>query len=269
MTELITELNIDTYLPFLSAVEYYGLSEGNLTALGVSGEGEPEGILIFEIMPEFIRINRLATSTDGRKARQDAEILIKMLTEKSDEFGLPVYYFSYDFNKNIKLLIQSGFKEEESRYSYISGKVKDMAEIPAPDRSAGDVRIITLASVDEETIRNFILSTPHDTLLQFAGTGADTGDLSEASLLCVNAGGIAAALFLREKDDFLEVSWTFSENESFLKQALGKLKKQLVREEGEDYELRFLSCMEEDEERFGKYFNKSDLIKLHIMKYGG
>ncbi len=43
MTELITEQNIATYLPFLSAEEYYGIIEGSFTALGVSGDGEAGG----------------------------------------------------------------------------------------------------------------------------------------------------------------------------------------------------------------------------------
>ena len=183
-TEIITEENIARYLEVLSNEEIFRLSDSGVTCFGAYDEdtGQGLGTLSAEILPEYIRINRLYVSPEKR-GKKVGTLLMDAATNLPDGMDMPIYVFGTERDINDGFLKACGFIMQESACSYIEGRLSDLIDLPLPQKKDG-YRFLTLNDIPKEAIIDFVISSEGDDFRKAADLFMNLEGFSEGSPVC-------------------------------------------------------------------------------------
>ena len=135
LTESINSENITRYMELLSNAEIFGISEGRLCAFGAFDEKTDNilGVLVTEIFPEYIRIEKLYTVPEYRN-KGVAKKLLCIIIEPIVTKKIPIFIYTTD-SIDVSYIQSKGFKKTDDDYCYIEGRLGDLlAQRDARDR---------------------------------------------------------------------------------------------------------------------------------------
>ncbi|MBQ1527488.1 MAG: hypothetical protein IIZ75_10155 [Lachnospiraceae bacterium] len=270
-TTMITQENLGDYLPLLTEEEIFGLDADRFTLIGAFDEEKNEalGVISAEILPGYIRINRLCTAmgADDEKVR---EALLSIIKQSPEDISLPVCFFSAGQEEDTEFFLSHGFTEKKSKYYYIEGRLKDMTDFPgAGGEDAPEIRV--LENVSEEELDQFIFQAPHDEIIQFPELpvlSVERDRFSDGSMVCFKNGKPDAAVLFQDYDGLITIVWMYGEEPRDIYYLFYVLKKMLSQEFESGLRIRFL--LYENGPGAGaveKIFSDSKRIPIRILVF--
>ncbi|MCR5249685.1 MAG: GNAT family N-acetyltransferase [Lachnospiraceae bacterium] len=266
-TERIVRENQSRYLKLLSNDELFANEEGRYSCFGAFDEDSREalGVLVAQILPAYIRIVKLYTLPKHRN-RGVASTLLKLATDLPEELSLPFYAVVSGEEADPEFLTKRGFVKTDDRYSYLSGWLEDLEDLPRPQNLPSSARVLPADRVPYESLSDYVLSFGHDELLQFPEMKLDMNRFSDGSLVCTRDKEINAVLLMEELDEYIQISWIHCRDSRSLYQIFSVMKKALKSEYDPEAELRFLLCDNKGEEAIEKVFRYRERIPVHIYR---
>ena len=263
ITEIITEETVKKYMPLLKNEEIFGIENERFTCFGACDEetGDPIGILTAEVYMEHIRIRRIFTSPKDKKTEK---ALISLVTDLPEDMKLPVYCFGTDEEIDEALLLESGFTEVPSDYSYIEGTPEDIKDLGTPPKVC-EVRTLDRAPLTG--VQNFITETQPDGILGVPDSYLDLNRFSDASLVAVNQHRIVGLLMVEETDDMIEVPYICATGNKVTIFLFYVFKKLLEAEYDAEARLRFVICDELKKVAINALMESGVEKKVRIFRY--
>ncbi|MCR5487149.1 MAG: GNAT family N-acetyltransferase [Lachnospiraceae bacterium] len=271
---IISKTDIHEYSRLLTADEIFGIEDGRFTSFAAFGKEreEPAGILTVQILPEYIRLERIFVRPEFRRMGF-ASGLLRVIKDRPGDARLPIRAFLEEEEDVLALLKARGFEEKKNGYSVITGRIRDWIDLEPRIKEliTADIRKTMKASWldqwQEDALRDFILNSPHDELLQFPDKTMDLGRFSEASVICRVGDAIKAALLMEEREDDTQLTWCYGEEMAAIYVCLSLARLELEKEYGPDGLIRCLSTADPMEKAYKKLFAEYDRTAVKILEF--
>ena len=241
LTESINFENIVRYMHILSNVEIFGISDERFSAFGAFDERTDStiGVLVTEIFPEYIRIEKLYTVPDYRN-NGVAEKLLNIIRTPLETKKIPIYIYTTD-SIDVSYIQSKGFERTDDNYCYIEGRLGDLKDIKLPSKNNAIV-FDTIETIPVKDLDRFIFRNPHDDLIQFPEGLVDTNRFSDGSLVCKVDGKIKAVMLIEEQDDRIDVTYIYGTDSRYVLNLFSLLKRLYMEEYTPQTRVRFLIC---------------------------
>lgn len=265
-TAMIAEENEADFLEFLSTDELFGIDEGRFSGLGAyDGEtNEPMGILIAEILPDYIRLRKLYTLPKYRR-KGVATTLLGIATDLPDDVQMPIL-FATEKEVNTKYLESKGFMEEKGPYSFVRGTLADVRVLPISKNDMDVFDVCPMSRVAEKDVLQFIATSPRDAFLQFPEGVPDIERFNDSGLVCLKKGAIEACLLTEDFDDAIQITWMHGKNKEALYSLLSQFYELLREDLSPEDNLRILCYNAEQEKTCKKMFGRAQAFPISIYK---
>ena len=270
-TTMLTQENLKDFLPLLTEEEIFGLDTERFTIIGAFDEEKNRamGVISAEILPGYIRINRLSTAS-GADDEKVMEALLSIITQTPEDIRLPICFMSSGQDEDAGFFLSRGFTEKKSKYYYIESRLKDMADFPgAGGEDADEIRI--LENVSQKELDELVLRAPHDEILQFPELpvlSVERDRFSDGSMVCFENGKPDAAVLFQDYDGLITIVWMYGEKPRDIYYLFYVLKKMLSQEFESGLRIRFL--LYENGPGAGaveKIFSDSKRIPIRILVF--
>ena len=266
----ISRGNLSEYMHLLSSDEYFGIDEDRLTCFAaVDDSSDVAGLLIVQIFPEYIRLERLTVFPEYREKNVAAQLL-EIIKERPEDARLPIYAFLEDEKELESVLEDSGFEKEDSDYCFVTGNLKDIVETNVRkvlnEPGAKDIKAFCLDKIPEYLVRKFVLKSAHDELLQFPDKTIDFERFSDGSIVCLKNKEIKAALLMEENEDFTQFTWMHGDDNIAVYICVALAKSELESEYGPEYKIRCLCRKEAEEQAYKGIFTKCEKTNIDVYK---
>lgn len=234
-TEYVEGDRLFFYMPFLDEDEVTGILDGRFAAIGALDDPEevPLGILVAQILPDYIRIRRVQVETP-----EVASALLSVVFRLPNELKLP--FMAFDPSEDeLAYLMEAGFEETESRYVYLEGWTEELAEGPDPAAMQGK-RVVCVDRVPGNELVDYLLRAEKDRCFIFPEPVPDPRRFSAGSLVCLKGGKIAGVLLMEEPEDIIQVSFLCAAGPEERDTLFIGMRELLFQEFGPGKRLRFL-----------------------------
>ena len=270
---VISEDNLHEYMQILTSDEIFGINEDTLTSFVISDDekNEPAGVLTVQIFPEFIRLERIFILPEFRH-RGYAARLLDIIKDRPGDARLPIRAFPEEKGELSGLLEASGFTERDSSYCVLSAYIKDWIDIgqkilkKIPDDIKNQIMICHLDQVPEQMVREFVLRSPHDELMQFPDKTINMGRFSDLSTFSIVNDSIKAAALIEENEDYTQFTWCYGDGRYAMLANMFMVRKELEKEYGSGYRIRCLCPSERTADGYKKMFSACDIKKIYIYQ---
>ncbi|MBP5309916.1 MAG: GNAT family N-acetyltransferase [Lachnospiraceae bacterium] len=265
LTERINSENITRYMHLLSNAEIFGISDERLCAFGASDERTDNtlGVLVTEIFPQYIRIEKLYTVSEYRN-NGVAEKLLSIIIEPIVTKKMPIFIYTTD-SIDVSYIQSKGFKKTDDDYCYIEGRLGNLKDISLPSKKDSIV-FDTIDKVSVKDLDRFVFRNPHDNLIQFPEGLVDINRFSDGSLVCKKDGKIEAVILTEEQDDRIDVTYIYSTDAKYILNLLSILKKLYMEEYTPQTMIRFLICNNKVREGIEKILAESKERPLNVYR---
>lgn len=271
---IISEENISEYMQILTSDEIFGINEDRLTSFVISDDEKDEiaGVMTVQIFPEYIRLERIFILPEFRH-RGYASRLLEIIKDRPGDARLPIRAFPEDKGDVSGLLESSGFTEKENRYCVLSAYLKDWIDIgqkilrKMPEDIKKKIMIYNLDQVPEQLIREFVLRSPHDEILQFPDRMTDVERFSDVSMISMMDNTIKAASLVEETEDYTQFTWCYGEDRYAMLANMFMVRKEMGSEYSPDYRIRCVCSNEHTAEGYKKMFSACDIKKIYMYQF--
>ena len=272
---IISDDNIREYMRLLTNDEIYGITDGRYTSFAIhENDMETAGIMTVQILPEYIRLERIFILPEYRR-RGLASALLEVIKERPEDMRLPIRAFIEDEADVRGLLEASGFIRQESSYSIIEGRLGDWIDLGPrmkkiiPDDVKKKIMIRRLNQISERQLRDFVLRSPHDEILQFPDSMTDPGRFSDISMICTVDNIVKAASLIEEKEDHVQFTWCYGKDKYAVFASMFMVKKELESEEeyGPSLRIRCLCTGKNIEEGYQKIFSEYETRIIYMYQF--
>ncbi len=265
--EMVTEKRLSAYMQLMTADEFYAISDGRLTCMGVYDEtaDKAAGVITLKVLPDYIRIVRIYTEPSYR-CKGVASTLLDIATDFSDNKHPDFYFILSDEEADTDFLARRGFVKEPEQYGFITGRICDMARFMPADETDSDFSVTNADDVDVDSLFRFVFGMDHDSFLQFPEGYLDMDRFSDGSIICQGAGGIKAAMMIEEMEEYIQVTWSGASEERFLGPLFATLHKEYMIEYGLNEQIRLLTCNPKEKEMLSKVFERYEELPISIYK---
>ena len=228
LTESINSENITRYMELLSNAEIFGISEGRLCAFGAFDEKTDNilGVLVTEIFPEYIRIEKLYTVPEYRN-KGVAKKLLCIIIEPIVTKKIPIFIYTTD-SIDVSYIQSKGFKKTDDDYCYIEGRLGDLKDFSLPSK--------------------------------------DSNRFSDGSLVCIKDGKIEAVMLTEEQDERIDVTYIHSTDGRYILDLFSVLKRMYMEEYTPQTTIRFLICNNKGREGIEKILAGSKMRPLSVYR---
>ncbi len=265
LTESINSENITRYMELLSNAEIFGISEERLCAFGAFDEKTDNilGVLVTEIFPEYIRIEKLYTVPEYRN-KGVAKKLLCIIIEPIVTKKIPIFIYTTD-SIDVSYIQSKGFKKTDDDYCYIEGRLGDLKDFSLPSKEKSIV-FDTIDRVSVKDLDRFVFKNPHDDLIQFPEGLVDSNRFSDGSLVCIKDGKIEAVMLTEEQDERIDVTYIHSTDGRYILDLFSVLKRMYMEEYTPQTTIRFLICNNKGREGMEKILAGSKMRPLSVYR---
>ena len=265
LTESINSGNITRYMHLFSNVEIFGINDDRFSAFGAFDEitDKPTGVLVTEIFPEYIRIEKLYTVPEYRN-NGVAEKLLNIIRKTVKTSKMPILIYTTE-SFDVSYIQSKGFKKTDDNYCYIEGRLEDLKDIKLPSKKKSIV-FDTIDRVSTKDLDRFVFRNPYDKLIQFPEGLIDTNRFSDGSLVCKKDGKIEAVMLIEEQDDRIDVTYIYGTDSRYILNLFSILKRMLMEEYTPQTLIRFLICNNIGREGIEKILAESKERPLNVYR---
>ena len=266
-TEIITPDTVSKYLGVLTGDEIYAISDDRYTCFGAfdNKSGHGLGILAAQVLPEYIKIERIFTLPEYRN-QGIASALLDLATGIPNP---PTFRIFIDSPvSDTVFLVNRGFAEEDSSYSFITGRLGDVVSVSRTGKLAGGLEVLPADKTDQRHLAQFVFSSGFDDFVQIPEGFLDMDRFSDGSTVCSHYGKVLSAVLLEELDDWLQITWMKGSDNRSMLSAFSALKRELDQEYVPGAAIRFLICDDKDRALISNLIRNSREEKIRIFKRG-
>ena len=260
-TELINEDNLSLYMPYMLNDEIFGCIGDRYTVIGIRDDEQecPVGLCTIEILPEYIRLQRIFINENSEK-NQILSLMLETLRSMIAESGLPVYTFAAKSGSYMKKM---GFEEEECAYTYKMAALSDLKDIPLQKKN--DMNILLAENVPKEEFMPYIYHMGADRFIQFPYADFDV-DIFTSSLVCKTQNEVTAFILVDETDKYIGIPKIFFKNIESLDACFFVLKKMLREDYPPDSQLVFINSPRDRKDIPDRYFKNITELPMKVLK---
>ena len=272
--KIISEENIHDFFQILTSDEIFGINDGRFTSFVILSEEnkEPAGVMTVQIYPEYIKLERIFVLPEFRRSGYGASLL-EIIKNRPGDALLPIFAFLEDQEDVRGLLEAEGFSMQESSYSVLSASLKDFTDLGTrlkkliPDDIRKEIMIYRMDQISDELLRDFVLRSPHDEVLQFPDRMIDLDRFSDLSMVSMTDNTIKAALLIEETEDYSQFTWCHGTDRYSIFATIFMVKRELESEYGPEYKIRCLCLDENTEQVYKKLFSDCIRTKIDVYKF--
>ena len=265
-TEVITENKLAKYMTCLTNDEVFGMMNDRITCFGAFDEstGEAVGVLSAEILPDYIHIIRCFILPNHEDSGA-GEMLLSKATNVSADVEFPFLFYDTEDKINEPLLEAAGFKKRFKKYSYITGRLSNLKDVPLPPIDK-DIEVLPADMVSQRLISDYVYNSKKDTVLQIPEMIYDPNRFSDGSIVCVKNKRVVALILMEEKDDSITIPYMYGDDLTYIYYGFSVLRERLLEEYTPSEEIRFLICKENEKEVVEELMSHSKEKRIKIYE---